>query len=199
MPSCKTTYRCRREGSCEGFIFRTHARKPNSSALLQGEVYDVAVDIRVGSPNFGKWVGVHLTGENKRQLYVPRGFAHGFCVTSESALFMYKCSDFYDPESEAGLAWNDPDLGIDWPVDRPSLSGKDAQFGRLKDLDSSPLTGVPAIGVTATRALRRPPRFRPPALRGRRGTPRRRARSGSLEPRFCRSGSSRARAARRKL
>jgi dTDP-4-dehydrorhamnose 3,5-epimerase len=129
--------------SARGVVRGLHFQNPRAQAklvtVLQGEVYDVAVDIRVGSPTFGKWVGVHLTGENKRQLYVPRGFAHGFCVTSETALFMYKCSDFYDPESEGGVAWNDPDLGIDWPVDRPSLSGKDAQFGPLKDVDRARL------------------------------------------------------------
>jgi len=99
----------------------------------------VVVDIRVGSPTFAKFVGVSLSGENKRQVFIGKGFAHGFCVTSETAIFMYKCSDRYDPESEAGILWNDPDLDIRWPVDSPTLSAKDEKSPRLKDLDPSRL------------------------------------------------------------
>lgn len=93
--------------------------------VLLGEVYDVAVDIRKNSPDFGRWVGVYLSAENYRQLYIPPGFAHGFCVTSETALFVYKCTELYHPETEMSIAWNDPAIGINWPVPQPSLSQKD--------------------------------------------------------------------------
>ena len=90
--------------------------------VITGEIYDVAVDIRRGSPTFGKWIGVYLSDKNKRQIYVPEGFAHGFCVLSETALFMYKCSDLYAPDCEGGILWSDPDIGIEWPVESPLLS-----------------------------------------------------------------------------
>jgi dTDP-4-dehydrorhamnose 3,5-epimerase len=93
----------------------------------------VAVDIRVGSPTFGRWFGALLSADNHLQLFVPEGFAHGFCVTSETALFSYKCTDFYSPSTEHSLLWDDPDIGIDWPLRDPSLSGKDRAGRRLKD------------------------------------------------------------------
>ena len=93
--------------------------------VIRGEVYDVAVDIRSGSPTFGQWVGVRLSDENHRQLYVPPGFAHGFCVTSETADFSYKCTDYYANGDEYGIAWNDPQLGIDWPASDYLVSDKD--------------------------------------------------------------------------
>jgi dTDP-4-dehydrorhamnose 3,5-epimerase len=96
-------------------------------------VFDVAVDIRVGSPTFGDWEAVVLSAENRRQFYVPPGFAHGFCVTSESALFAYKCTDLYNPAAEGSVLWNDPDLGIPWPIEAPSLSAKDRDGIRLRD------------------------------------------------------------------
>ena len=102
--------------------------------VLDGEVFDVAVDIRPTSSTFGRWVGYYLSSENHRQLYVPPGFAHGFCVTSETALFSYKCTDFYNPATEGGVAWNDPDLAIAWPVSEPILSARDQQAPRLRDL-----------------------------------------------------------------
>ncbi|HKQ69222.1 MAG TPA: dTDP-4-dehydrorhamnose 3,5-epimerase, partial [Polyangiaceae bacterium] len=92
-----------------------------------------------GSPSFAKSFGVVLSAENKCQLYIPAGFAHGFCVTSESALFIYKCSDFYAPECEGGISWSDPDLAIAWPIEKPALSPKDEKYVRLKDLDPSRL------------------------------------------------------------
>ena len=105
-----------------------------------GEVFDVAVDIRRGSPSFGRWFGVVLSGENHLQLYVPPGFAHGFCVLSETALFAYKCTDFYHPETEHSLRFDDPDLGIDWPLPgQPTLSGKDEKALRLKDFPEAQL------------------------------------------------------------
>jgi len=93
--------------------------------VTQGEIFDVAVDVRVGSPNFGRHVGVRLTGEGFRQLWIPMGFAHGFCVVSEQAEVEYKCTDLYHPESELTLAWDDPAIGISWPIDNPALSAKD--------------------------------------------------------------------------
>lgn len=103
--------------------------------VLQGRVLDVAVDIRRGSPTFGKHVMVELTGENHRQFFVPRGFAHGFVVLSEEAVFQYKCDNLYAPQAEGAIAWDDPDLGIDWqvPADKVLLSAKDQCHPRLKD------------------------------------------------------------------
>ena len=104
---------------------------------VEGEIYDVAVDIRRGSPHFGQWVGVWLSAENFRQVYIPPGFAHGFCVTSEIAQVEYKCTDFYDPEGEISVQWNDPDLKINWPLDEihsPILSKKDIAAKPLRQL-----------------------------------------------------------------
>jgi dTDP-4-dehydrorhamnose 3,5-epimerase len=129
--------------SQRGVLRGLHFQNPHAQGklvqVLQGNVFDVAVDIRVGSPAFGQWVGVDLSAENKQQFYVPPGCAHGFCVTSETALFAYKCTDLYHPEHDGGIAWDDPDIGIDWPVDAPLLSAKDAELPRLRDLDSSRL------------------------------------------------------------
>jgi dTDP-4-dehydrorhamnose 3,5-epimerase len=116
--------------SSRGVLRGLHFQDPNPQgklvSVLQGEVYDVAVDIRRCSPTFGKWTGVRLSSENKRQLYVPEGFAHGFCVTSKTALFSYKCTDFYDPQAEKVLIWNDPGVGIEWPEIEPLISDKDS-------------------------------------------------------------------------
>jgi dTDP-4-dehydrorhamnose 3,5-epimerase len=101
--------------------------------VVLGEVWDVAVDIRHGSPTFGRWVGVTLSAENRRQLYVPVGFAHGFCVISEVAEFLYKASSYYAPDLERGIAWDDPDLAIPWPVAGPTLSARDRSHPRLAD------------------------------------------------------------------
>ena len=115
-----------------------HYQFPHAQAklvqVITGEIYDVAVDIRRGSPTFGKWIGVHLSDKNKRQIYLPEGFAHGFCVLSETALFMYKCSDLYAPDCEGGILWSDPDIGIEWPVESPLLSEKDSRFACLRDM-----------------------------------------------------------------
>jgi dTDP-4-dehydrorhamnose 3,5-epimerase len=102
--------------------------------VVQGEVFDVAVDIRLGSPTFGQWVGYLLSSENFRQCFIPPGFAHGFCVLSPEALVEYKCTDVYNPGDELGLIWNDPDIGINWPIDRPLLSQKDSAALRLCNL-----------------------------------------------------------------
>lgn len=114
-----------------------HFQKTKPQAKLvqavSGEIFDVGVDLRPGSATFGKWSGALLSEENKRQLFVPQGFAHGFCVLSASAHVAYKCSDYYDPEDEGGLLWSDPDIAIDWPLKDPVLSAKDRQFGYLAD------------------------------------------------------------------
>ncbi|HOK22598.1 MAG TPA: dTDP-4-dehydrorhamnose 3,5-epimerase [Candidatus Hydrothermia bacterium] len=103
--------------------------------VLEGEIFDVAVNIKKGSPDFGKWVGVVLSSGNKLQLYIPEGFAHGFCVLSNSALVLYRISSYYDPDNERGIIWNDPDIGIEWPVSDPMLSTKDRNLPPLKDAD----------------------------------------------------------------
>lgn len=129
--------------SARGILRGLHLQHPNDQgklcSVLEGEVFDVAVDVRVGSPTFGRWEGVRLSAANKRQFYVPPGFAHGFCVLSERALFSYKCTAFYSAPSELGVAWDDPDLGIDWPIEEPQLSGKDAENPRLKDIPTGDL------------------------------------------------------------
>jgi dTDP-4-dehydrorhamnose 3,5-epimerase len=103
--------------------------------VLEGKIYDVAVDIRKKSPTFGKWFGIELSGENKKQLYVPKGFAHGFSVMSETAVILYKCDNLYNPASEGGILYNDSDLGIDWKVDpaKAILSDKDKVLPLLKN------------------------------------------------------------------
>lgn len=104
--------------------------------VVAGEVYDVAVDIRKSSRTFGKWIGVHLSSTNKKMLWVPKGFAHGFVVLSDYAEFLYKTTDFYHPTSERSIRWDDPDLKIQWPIDvKPSLSAKDCQGALLKDAE----------------------------------------------------------------
>ena len=124
--------------SVRGVLRGLHFQQPNPQGklihVLQGEIYDVAVDIRMGSSMFGRWMGAVLSSENRRQMYVPEGFAHGFCVLSESALVSYKCSALYSRPSEACLLWNDPQVGVRWPIDRPSLSAKDEAGASLKQL-----------------------------------------------------------------
>ena len=105
--------------------------------VLNGEMYDVAVDLRRGSPTYGQWVGMRLSDARSELLYVPPGFAHGFCVLSEVADFTYKCTDIYAPETYRGIAWDDPDLGIPWPVKNPILSQRDQNLPRFKDADNN--------------------------------------------------------------
>jgi dTDP-4-dehydrorhamnose 3,5-epimerase len=102
--------------------------------VIEGEIYDVAVDVRTGSPNFGKWVGYLLSDENFHQLYIPPGFAHGFAVTSDSAQVEYKCTELYAPDDELTIAWDDPGIGIDWPLREPLLSKKDQAGKRLSEV-----------------------------------------------------------------
>jgi dTDP-4-dehydrorhamnose 3,5-epimerase len=133
--------------SKKGILRGLHFQYPQSQGkliqVLSGEVLDVIVDIRVGSPTYGQWFGEVLSESNHRQIYVPPGFAHGYCVTSETALFSYKCTDFYNPATEHGIIWNDPDIGIEWPIAQPILSPKDAVYPRLKDLKPE---NVPQFG-----------------------------------------------------
>jgi dTDP-4-dehydrorhamnose 3,5-epimerase len=123
--------------SRRGILRGLHFQNPNAQGklvqVLQGEVFDMAVDIRQGSPTFGQWYGAILSEANHHQLWVPEGFAHGFCVTSDMALFSYKCTEFYNPATEFSLRWDDPDLAITWPVENPILSAKDQGAPRLKD------------------------------------------------------------------
>lgn len=132
--------------SRRGTLWGLHYQLPHPQAklvqVLMGEVFDVAVDIRRGSPTFGRWVGTLLSAENRRQLFLPEGFAHGFCVMSDSALFAYKCSNYYALEADRGILWSDPDLAIDWPISSPVLSPKDASLPRLSDLPEDKLSGM---------------------------------------------------------
>lgn len=122
-----------RQGVLRGLHFQNPMAQGKLVSVACGAVFDVAVDIRQGSPTFGEWVGRELSEENHRQMYVPEGFAHGFLVMSETALVSYKCTRPYSPMDERALRWNDPDLGIDWPVVHPVLSVKDAAAPLLRD------------------------------------------------------------------
>lgn len=123
---------CSGRGVLRGLHFQKTHQQAKLVRVVSGEVFDVAVDLRDGSPTYGKWEGVLLSAENKRQFLIPRGFAHGFAVLSDRAEFCYKCDDFYHPEDEGGLLWNDPDIGIEWPIgDEPILSEKDKKHPRL--------------------------------------------------------------------
>jgi len=127
--------------SSRGVLRGLHYQWPNPQGkllyVLQGEIFDVAVDIRADSPTFGRWVGCFLSSDNHHQLWIPEGFAHGFLVTSETALITYKCTDLYHPADEGCVQWDDPAIGIDWPLDKidgaPALSGKDQQGRSLAD------------------------------------------------------------------
>ena len=117
-----------------GLHFQENCGQAKLVRVIEGEIFDVAVDIRPGSPTYGKWAGYSLSKENMLQMYVPVGFAHGFCVTSDTAEVLYKCSDYYSPKDERGIIWNDPDLAISWPVENPILSEKDRKYPQLRDL-----------------------------------------------------------------
>ena len=121
------------KGVLRGLHYQTPPGQAKLVRVVVGEVFDVVVDIRWGSPTYGQWLGVWLSAENRRQLYIPVGFAHGFCVTSEVAEFLYKVSNYYSPPDERGIAWDDPDLGIEWPITEPILSDRDQHHPRLKD------------------------------------------------------------------
>ena len=129
--------------SSQGVLRGLHYQHPQPQGklvqVLRGEVVDVAVDIRVGSPTFGQAVTCVLSEQNHKQFFVPEGFAHGFCVLSELALFSYKCTDYYNSKTEGGVLWNDPDLAVEWPIDEPALSEKDRICPRLKDIPKDQL------------------------------------------------------------
>lgn len=116
-----------------------HFQEPKAQGklvmVLEGAVYDVVVDVRKGSPTFGRWYGIELSGENLRQLYIPPGCAHGFCATSDTASFLYKCTAYYSPENDRGILWNDPTVGIDWPINEPILSAKDQNLLTLTAME----------------------------------------------------------------
>ena len=121
-------------GTLRGLHFQVRRMQGKLVRAVAGEMFDVAVDVRRGSPTFGRWVGAHLTAENFRQIYIPPGFAHGFCILSEVGEVEYKCTELYDAEDELGIAWNDPQVGIEWPVSEPLLSAKDKAAPRLADV-----------------------------------------------------------------
>ena len=126
-----------KRGVLRGLHFQKNNPQGKLVRVVSGEVFDVAVDIRKNSSTYGKWVGVVLNTENKRQFYIPEGFAHGFLVLSETAEFVYKCTRFYDPSDEGGIMWNDPDIGIDWPISKDMnliLSDKDKKNLNFRDL-----------------------------------------------------------------
>lgn len=129
--------------SCRGVIRGLHLQNPHAQGKLihaiVGEIFDVAVDVRVGSPTFGRWVGETLSSRNKHQLYIPPGFAHGFCVVSEDAVVAYKATDVYHPEAEVGVVWNDPDIGVQWPVAEAIVSDKDRRHPKLRDIPAERL------------------------------------------------------------
>jgi dTDP-4-dehydrorhamnose 3,5-epimerase len=129
--------------SARGVVRGMHYQLEKAQAKLvfvpHGEIFDVVVDVRRGSPAFGQWQGYHLSSENRKQLYVPVGLAHGFCVLSETVDVMYKCSNVYYPEGERGLLWNDPGIGIEWPVDDPIISGRDTKHPCLAEIDPDSL------------------------------------------------------------
>ncbi len=127
------------KGVLRGLHYQIQQAQGKLVRVVRGSVFDVAVDLRKGSPTFGKWEGVELSEENNRQFWIPPGFAHGFLVTSESADFLYKTTDYYAPEHERSLAWNDPDVGVEWPLDgAPLLSAKDLAGKRLSECETFP-------------------------------------------------------------
>jgi dTDP-4-dehydrorhamnose 3,5-epimerase len=133
--------------SKRGILRGLHIQNPHGQGklvqVMRGEVFDVAVDVRRGSPNFGHWIGVRLSGDAKQQLWVPPGFLHGYLVTSDDALFAYKCTDVYHPETQFSVRWDDPDIGIDWPLDGgPVLSGQDRDAPRLREIEPDRLPGL---------------------------------------------------------
>ena len=128
------------KGTLRGLHFQITKPQAKLVQALTGEIFDVAVDIRPHSTTFGQWFGIRLSEHNKCQLFIPEGFAHGFCVLSEGAHFSYKCSEYYDPQDEGGILWSDRGLGIDWPIKSPILSEKDSRFPCLADLAPDILT-----------------------------------------------------------
>lgn len=129
-------------GVLRGLHYQLRQPQGKLVRVVSGEVFDVAVDIRTGSPRFGQWSGVVLSEDNQRQLYIPSGFAHGFCVLSDMADFLYKCTDYYAPDDEHGIIWNDPAIGIEWPNIEYLLSDKDRNYAKLNDSKNLPVYEV---------------------------------------------------------
>lgn len=121
-------------GILRGLHYQLQHPQAKLVQVINGAIFDVAVDIRQGSPTFGKWTGAHISDKNRHQIFVPEGFAHGFCVLSETADVIYKCTDFYTPDDERGILWSDLSIGIDWPIADPLLSDKDSQYPCLRDV-----------------------------------------------------------------
>ncbi len=132
-----------RRGALRGLHFQYPKAQGKLVSVLQGEVLDLVVDVRLRSSTFGKWEAVQLSSENKRQFYIPPGFAHGFLVLSETAMFHYKCTEFYSPKDEMTILWNDPDLGIRWPTENPIVSEKDTKGLLLKNVPRDRLFDLP--------------------------------------------------------
>jgi dTDP-4-dehydrorhamnose 3,5-epimerase len=128
-----------RQGTLRGLHFQYPRAQAKLVQVIQGKVLDVIVDIRRGSPTFGRWAGIRLSDQNQKQLFVPENFAHGYCVLSDTAIFTYKCSEFYSPEFEKGICWSDPDIGIEWPIKDPVLSDKDSRYPVLKHIPDDAL------------------------------------------------------------
>jgi dTDP-4-dehydrorhamnose 3,5-epimerase len=140
-----------KRGVLRGLHYQWPAGQGKLVSVLEGEVFDVAVDIRAGSPTFGEWVGASLSSDNKHQIYIPQGFAHGFAVLSETALVLYKCTEFYTPSDEGSVRWDDPAIGIAWPIVDPILAPKDAAAPRLADVPSGRL---PTVSASLPRGVR---------------------------------------------
>lgn len=128
-----------RKGVLRGLHYQVGRPQGKLVWVARGEIFDVVVDVRRSSPAFGKWFGLRLSAQAATQLYIPEGFAHGFCVTADEAILCYKCTDYYFPAHERGIRWDDPHLGIDWPVSEPILSPKDAAFPFLRELGEADL------------------------------------------------------------
>ena len=123
-----------KKGVLRGLHYQLNKPQAKLITAITGEIFDVAVDIRAGSPTFGKWIGIHLSATNKKQFFIPAGFAHGFCVLSDTADVMYKCSELYSSEDEYGLLWSDPDINIDWPLSELIISNKDSTAPELNQI-----------------------------------------------------------------
>ncbi len=143
LPFVQDNYSFSRKHVIRGLHFQNPQPQGKLIVAIRGEIFDVAVDIRVGSPTFGKWTGELLSEENGNQLYIPPGFAHGFSVLSDEATVLYKCTDYYSPTSERSILWNDPDLGIDWKVAHGVVSDKDGAASELKGVPRDWLPKAP--------------------------------------------------------
>lgn len=132
-----------KRGVLRGLHFQNPQPQGKLVSVLQGEVWDVAIDIRMGSPNYGRWTGVTLSAANRRHFWIPEGFAHGFVALSAEATFAYLCTNVYNPATDAAIVWNDPDLAITWPIREPIVSEKDAAAPRLRDIDATRIPVYP--------------------------------------------------------